>query len=210
MKKLSRKQWAALLVLIGTAVLLIFGLVFAVSKKGIESAEAAAWLQAAGSVVAIVVAFTIANRQSREQAKNAERRDLEAAARAATVGKAAAQRSLAAVEHFLVALKHAPARTPFQYDPVLLTAAKELIEMALRRDLSSEQTQILIDHHNDLMNVLQSVAELNGYVNPIANSRVKMFTTQWHQNLQSSTAEAILLEDRALARLKGFADQFVE
>lgn len=61
MKKYTRKQWAAFFILIATGILLIFGLVFAIDKKGIESAEAAAWLQAAASVGTIIAAVWVMN-----------------------------------------------------------------------------------------------------------------------------------------------------
>ncbi|WP_228892968.1 hypothetical protein [Pseudoduganella aquatica] len=63
MKKFSRKQWASAVSLAATSTLLIVGLIFAISEKGVASAEAAAWLQAAGSVGAILVAIFVMNAQ---------------------------------------------------------------------------------------------------------------------------------------------------
>lgn len=63
MNKITRKQGAAFLLLVVTGVLLVFGLVFAIDKKGIESAEAAAWVQAAASVGTIIAAVWIMHAQ---------------------------------------------------------------------------------------------------------------------------------------------------
>lgn len=71
MKKFSRKQWAGFIGLVGTSVLLITGLVFALYRKPIESAEVAAWVQAFGSVVAILAAIWISRNQERRSAADA-------------------------------------------------------------------------------------------------------------------------------------------
>lgn len=70
MKKFDRKQWAAFFVMACTAVLLITGLVFALYRKPIESAEVAAWVQAFASVGAILAAIYVMNTQHRRQEEN--------------------------------------------------------------------------------------------------------------------------------------------
>ena len=71
MKKFTRKQWAAFIGLAATSMLLITGLVFALYRKPIESAEVAAWVQAVGSVVAILAAIWISRYQERRRTEDA-------------------------------------------------------------------------------------------------------------------------------------------
>jgi hypothetical protein len=71
MKKFNRKQIAGFMMLVAASVLLITGLVFALYRKPIESAEVAAWVQAVGSVAAILAAIWISRDQERQRRKDA-------------------------------------------------------------------------------------------------------------------------------------------
>ena len=71
MKKFNRKQVAGFFVLCAASALLITGLVFALYRKPIESAEVAAWVQAVGSVVAILAAIWISRDQERKRREDA-------------------------------------------------------------------------------------------------------------------------------------------
>lgn len=62
-QKFSKYQWAAAIGLAIVTVLLTFGMIFSIYKKGIESSDAAGWVQAAGSIGAILGAVLIARDQ---------------------------------------------------------------------------------------------------------------------------------------------------
>lgn len=86
MKKIARSQFIFPLLAGAASVLLTAGLISAIRTKGLPSAEAAGWMQAIGSIIAIGAAIYIMNRQHEnqrthaEQAENTERANLMLAA----------------------------------------------------------------------------------------------------------------------------------
>lgn len=169
--------------------------------SALSATDWAAWIQAFGSIAAILGAFAIANKQVLEQNWLARERELEVAARAATFGKLAAQRTLAAVDNFIVMLNRWDGHALFKYDDKFLSAAEDLIHMALQRDLPPEQANILVSLHNELVNVWQMAVSLQGYYTPLTIEGVPASSAALHHKVQLATIDAIQMEESALENL---------
>lgn len=96
MKNFTVYDWMVALLPGPIFTLLMWGLIYAIQEKGIGSSEAAAWVQAAGSIAALGVAVFVMSRQNAHAAKlviDADKRALKrrAAAVSAIIERAHAQ-----------------------------------------------------------------------------------------------------------------------
>jgi hypothetical protein len=69
------KAWLCALMVFAIGSVLIFGLIRAIAVKNIESSEAAGWMQAIGTVAAIVAAIWVSAEQHRRQVERDEDRE---------------------------------------------------------------------------------------------------------------------------------------
>lgn len=121
-------HWALLFLSIAVVGLLLFGFIAAVYGEGIGSGAAASWLQAIGSILAIVAAFAISTRQhNAERALDMERQSLNDLRRLKAVKAILVQIcTLARALHD--AVENNDAEELYHFDPQFLANYKEVLQ----------------------------------------------------------------------------------
>lgn len=139
--------WHWLLAIGGGSVvfLLCYGFISAVGQKGIGSGEAASWLQAIGSILAIVAAFAISTRQhNAERALDVQRQRLNDIRRL-KAAKAVLVQICTVTQGLHKAIKSNDAEQLYNFDPQFLADYKAVLQSLPLFEIPSSELVLYIN-----------------------------------------------------------------
>lgn len=191
--------------------LLIFAILFTVAMIGLltyfgwmarlNASEWASWVQAVGSISAILISLGLASFQNERQRRSERSREAANDLRIAMFAEAVVNDALTSVRAVERAQKRWPIDSDYLFnDGNRILAAQRLTQMVATQPLFRELISPVMKLHALLITVQASAESLHGQCNFTSNSR---FTQHWEHNstemvrIEAEVKRAVTLASRA-------------